>query len=368
VDDSEEPRRTVLFDVLRRAGAKFVEWEGWLWADHFGDPRREHHAVRRDVGVWDLSPLRKWELRGPDATHAADYIFTQDIRALEPGQLRYSPFCDRDGKMVGDATVFKVAEGWLWTFTARDGDGEHFREAGRGFDVAIQSITDELACLQVQGPAAREFLREFLPDIADLSYFRFWPEPVSVAGVPCWVARIGYSGELGYELFCHPCEADGLWDALVASGGMPYGLAAAETLRIEAGLILIGRDYFPHRSSPYDVSLDRLVRLEKDRFIGKGALEDIAASPPRRLITIVVEGNTAIPPTGTPITKEGRTVGVVTSSCWSPTFGAVLALGVVERAAAEEGSNVQIRASAENLSGTMRTAPMHDPKRTRTRS
>jgi aminomethyltransferase len=363
-----EPRRTVLFDVLRRAGAEFVEWEGCLWADHFGDPRREHNAVRRDVGVWDLSPLRKWEFRGPDAARAADYIFTQDISVLEPGQLRYSPFCDRDGNMVGDATVFKVAEGRLWTFTARDSDGEHFREAASGFDVAIRSITDELACLQVQGPGAREFLREFVRDIAHLSYFRFWPEPVSLADISCWVARIGYSGELGYELFCHSHEVEGLWDALLASRGMPYGLAAAETLRIEAGLILIGRDYLPHRSNPYDVSLDRLVHLEKHRFIGKEALEQIAASPPRRLITIVVESNTTIPPTGTPITKEGSTIGTVTSSCWSPTFGAILALGVVQRAAAEEGSSVQIWAPDENLSGTMRTAPMHDPKRTRTRS
>jgi aminomethyltransferase len=363
-----EPRRTVLFDVLRRAGAEFVEWEGWLWADHFGDPRREHHAVRRDVGVWDLSPLRKWEFRGPDAAHAADYIFTQDIGVLEPGQIRYAPFCDRDGRMVGDATVFKVAEGRLWTFTARDCDGEHFREAASGFDVAIQSITDELACLQVQGPGARELLREFVPDIAHLPYFRFWPEPVPLADASCWVARIGYSGELGYELFCPSRQVAGLWDALHASGGMPYGLAAAETLRIEAGLILIGRDYLPHRSSPYDVSLDRLVRLEKDRFIGKEALEKIAASPLRRLITIVVEGNTTMPPTGTPIAKDGRTIGIVTSSCWSPTFGAILALGVVERAAAEEGSRVQMRVSAANLSGTVRTTPMRDPERTRARS
>lgn len=354
--------------MLRRAGAEFVEWEGWLWADHFGDPRGEHHAVRRDVGVWDLSPLRKWEFRGPDAAHAADYIFTQDIRVLEPGQIRYSPFCDREGKMVGDATVFKVAEGRLWTFTARDCDGEHFHEAASGFDVAIESLTDELACLQVQGPGARDFLSEFVSDIPQLPYFRFWPEPVFLADISCWVARIGFSGELGYELFCPSCESEGLWNALLASRGMPYGLAAAETLRIEAGLILIGRDYLPHRSNPYDVSLDRLVRLEKDRFIGKEALERVAARPPRRLVTIVVESNTTIPPTGTPIAKEGSTVGMVTSSCWSPTFGAILALGVVERAAAEEGSSVQIRVAAEDLSGTMRMAPMHDPKRARTRA
>ncbi|HZI37030.1 MAG TPA: aminomethyltransferase family protein [Acidimicrobiia bacterium] len=364
-----EPRRTLLFDALRRAGAEFVEWEGCLWADHFGDPTREHHAVRQHVGLWDLSPLRKWEFRGPDALGAADNIFTQDLRHLEPGQIRYAPFCDGDGRMMGDATVFHVDEGRLWTFTARDEDGEHFRAAAKGFDVRVESITDEMTCLQVQGPGARDCLRRFVPDIGRLPYFRFWPEPVPLAGRSCRVARIGYSGELGYELFCPSAEAEGLWDHLLAAGGIPYGLAATETLRIEAGLILLGRDYVPHRSNPYDVSLDGLVRLEKGRFIGQEALRAIAANPPRRLITVLVEGNSdAVPPAGTPLQMEGGTVGMVTSSCWSPTFGAVLALGVVERRAAEEGGRVLLPAPTGEVPGTMKMAPMHDPERARARS
>ena len=366
---ASEPRRTLLFDALRRAGAEFVEWEGYFWADHFGDPTREHHAVRQHVGIWDLSPLRKWEFRGPDALAAADYIFTQDLRHLGLGQIRYAPFCDGDGSMMGDATVFHLGEDRLWTFTARDEDGDHFRAAVSGFDVAVVPITDELACLQVQGPGCRELLRPFLPDIGDLPYFRFWPEPVPVAGVLCRVARIGYSGELGYELFCRSGEAEGLWDALLASGGIPYGLAATETLRIEAGLILIGRDYVPHRSNPYDVSLDGLVRLGKGRFIGQEALRAIASSPPRCLITVLVEGDsTTIPPARTHIQMKGGTVGMVTSSCWSPTVGAVLALGVVDRSTAEEGRSVRLPVPGGELSGAMRMAPMHDPGRARATS
>ena len=361
-----EPRRTLLFDALRKAGAEFVEWEGCLWADHFGDPTGEHHAVRQHVGIWDLSPLRKWEFRGPEALCAADNIFTQDLRHLEPGQIRYAPFCDGEGKMMGDATVFHVGEGRLWSFTARDEDGEHFRAAAKEFGVAVESITDEMACLQVQGPGAREFLRPFVPDIGRLPYFRFWPEPVPIAGWPCWVARIGYSGELGYELFCRSVDSEGLWDQMLASGGIPYGLAATETLRIEAGLILLGRDYVPHRSSPYDVSLDGLVRLGKGRFIGQEALRAIAASPPRRLITVLVEGDSdVIPPAGTPIQRQGGPVGLVTSSCWSPTFAAVIALGVVERRAAEEGGRVSLPVRVGDLSGTMKMAPMYDPERAR---
>ena len=213
-----------------------------------------------------------------------------------------------------------------------------------------------------------------LADIGHLPYFRFWPEPVPLAGTSCWVARIGYSGELGYELFCPAPEAEALWRAVVAAGGTPYGLAATEMLRIEAGLILLGRDYLPHRSTPYDVSLDRLVRLEKGRFLGQEALRGIAGGPLRCLVTIVVDGNAdTIPPAGTPITtkgagKGGGAVGAVTSSCWSPTVGAVLALGVVDRSAAEEGSGVRLPVPAGDLSGTMKMAPVHDPERMRVRA
>jgi aminomethyltransferase len=344
---------------------ELVEWEGRLWANHYGDPVGEHHAVRQGAGIWDLSPLRKWEFEGPGALQAADYIFTQDLRHLAPGQIRYAPFCDGDGRMLGDGTVFLLGDGRLWIFTARDEDGEHLRAAASGFDVAIRSITDELACLQVQGPASRQLLEPFVPDIAALPYFRFWPEPICVAGRPCWIARIGFSGELGYELFCRSAESEGLWDALLAAGGNPYGLAAIETLRIEAGLILIGRDYLPERSSPYDVSLDHLVRLGKGRFVGQEALRAMAAHPPLRLITIVADGKLdTTPPAGTPIMRGDGVVGEVTSSCWSPTFEVALALAAVERPMAEEGCEVRLPA---NLTGTMRMAPMHDPHRARAR-
>jgi len=360
------PDRPLLPEVQRRAGAQFVEWEGRRWVDHFGDPRREHHGVRSEVGVWDLSPLRKWEFRGRRAVDAADHIFTHDIRALHPGEVRYSPFCDGGGRMVGDATVFKVGEERLWTFTARDADGDHFRAVAGAFGVTVHPRTDELACLQVQGPGSRTVLGAFVPDIGSLAYFRFRPEPVPVAGAACWVARVGYSGELGYELFCRPDEAGALWHALLGAGARPYGLAAADTLRIEAGLILIGREYVPHRTSPYDLSLDRLIRLDKDAFIGKAALQEHAAGARRCLVTAVADATTSVPPAGAPITTAGRAVGIVTSSCRSPTFDAVVALGVVDRTAAQDGRGVEILAPTETIVGAIRTAPMRDARRRRT--
>src|SRR5207302_3484494 len=130
-------------------------------------------------------------------------------------------------------------------------------------------------------------------DIRALGYFRFLPEQVRVGGVPAWVSRTGYSGELGYEIFCAPADAAALWSSLTAAGAVPYGLAAVETLRIESGLIFIGYDYFQHETSPYDMSLDKVIRLDTGDFNGKQALSETAKSPPRRLGTLAVEGQTA---------------------------------------------------------------------------
>ena len=169
---------------------------------------------------------------------------------LEVGQVRYGPFCDENGKMVGDGTVFKFADDHAWAITALDSDLDHIHEVVKGIDVAIEPVTEQLPHLQLQGPRSRELLAGLTDaDVAGLRYFRFWPDQVEVGGVPCWVSRTGYSGEVGYELFCTPERRRG------ARGPpsrepvrSPYGLAAVETIRIESGLIFIGYDYFQHET------------------------------------------------------------------------------------------------------------------------
>ena len=130
--------RTAFDEPQRGLGCEFMEWEGWLWPSHFGDPTAEHRAVRDGVGVWDASPLRKWDFRGPDALRAADRIFTNDILGLQVGQVRYAPFCDEHGKMVGDGTVFKFGDGHAWVVTALDSDLDHFLGVTAGLDVEIE--------------------------------------------------------------------------------------------------------------------------------------------------------------------------------------------------------------------------------------
>jgi aminomethyltransferase len=349
-------------------GVEFMDWEGWYWPSHFGDPVAEHRAVRERVGIWDESPLRKWDFRGPDALTAADRIFTNDMAGLEVGQVRYAPFCDEGGKMVGDGTVFKFAEDRAWVITALDSDLDHFRQVVGDLDVDMESITEQLPHVQLQGPRSRETLAAVTnADLHGLGYFRFWPEQVLVGSVSCWVSRTGYSGELGYELFCRPEGAEELWRTLTDAGATPYGLAAVETLRIESALIFIGYDYFQHETDPFDMSLDRLIRLQGGDFCGKPALEQTAKSPPRRMVTLVVDGE-AVPEYGAAVTKNGEPAGTLTSPCESPTLERVIGLAVLDSPLAREGETVEVALGDGTSKATVAGLPIYDPEKRRPRS
>jgi len=360
---------TTAFDgVQRRLGCEFMDWEGWTWPSHFGDAVAEHHAVRTAVGVWDASPLRKWTFHGKDALRAADRIFTNDMLGLEVGQIRYAPFCDEQGKMVGDGTVFKFAEDACEAVTALDSDLDHFLEVTSGLDVAIENVTGRHPHVQLQGPRSRDLLAGLTDaDVAGLPYFRFFPEPVRVGGVPCHVSRTGYSGELGYEIFCAPEHAEELWGALTGAGATPYGLSAVETIRIESGLIFIGYDYFAHETDPFDMSLDKLIRFDTGDFHGKQALQRTAAAPPRRLITLAVEGGD-VPEYGAAVTVAGEPAGTLTSPCESPTLARVIGLACLETRFAAPGTAVEVALGDGTVPAVARPLSIYDPVKARPRS
>jgi aminomethyltransferase len=363
---SEDIIRTAFDRPQRALGGDLVDWEGWYWPNHFGDPIAEHHAIRNDVGVWDASPLRKWSFEGPDALRAVDLIFTNDMQNLEIGQVRYAPFCDENGKMVGDGTVFRTPDGRAIAVTALDSDLEHFRSVVGGLDVEITPRTKDRPQLGINGPRSRELLQSLTDaDVSSLRYFRFIPEFTDVGGVPCYVSRTGYSGELGYELLCSPDGAEQLWHAVVGAGAKPYGLAAVETIRIESGLIFIGYDYFQHETSPYDMGLDKLIRLDKE-FCGRDALAAETASPPNRFVTLVVDG--PVPEYGAAVTKDGDQVGTLTSPCESPTLGKVIGLTVLRSDLAREGESVEVAVEGETAPATVAAMPVYDTEKKRPRA
>jgi aminomethyltransferase len=375
---AENLKRTAFDPAVREATASWTDWEGWAWAADFGDPVAEHQATRTACNLWDESPLRKWDLRGPDAIALADALFTNDMSALEIGQVRYGAICDEQGKMIMDGTVFRLGDDHCLSITSYDSDLEWFRKvaADRGLDVQVQDRTAEMPHLQVQGPKARDVLRPIVEgvDIDSLRYFRFVTDGVRVGGVPCWVSRTGYSGELGFELYCSPEDARTLWDAVIEAGrphGLePIGLSAIETLRIESGLLFPDIDYFPHQTDPYEVRLDNVVKLDtQSDFVGRDALRAIAAEgTPRLLVTLRIEGD-EVPEYGAAVTVDGSDVGIVRSPCQSPTFDmAVIAMAIVDRSLAETGQRVDVALGDGTVAATVDTLPLYDTEKRRPRS
>jgi aminomethyltransferase len=370
-------QRSAFYDVQDQLGAEWTDWEGWAWADHFGDPEAEHRATREDSNIWDESPLRKWDMKGPDALKLADVLFTNDMAALDAGQVRYGAICDENGQMIMDGTIFKYADDHCFSITSYDSDLEWFRKVAsdRGLDVQVEDVTAAMPHLQVQGPKSRDVLAPITEgtDLTELRYFRFLPEEVTVGGVPCMVSRTGYSGELGYELYCKPENAADLWNAVLEVGrpqGMvPIGLSAIETIRIESGLLFPDVDYFQHKTDPFEVRLDKLVKLDKPgEFIGKEALERIAEEgTPRLLTTLRIEGD-EVPEYGAAVTRDGEEVGIVRSPAKSPTFGEVLAMAAIDRELDSEGTGVEVALGDGTVSATVAPFPYYDTQKSRPRS
>src|SRR5919201_301214 len=335
----QEPIKSAFHDVIASQGGSHVEDGGWMWADGFGDVQKEYAAVRDDVGVWDVSPLNKWDFRGPDALRAAQYLFSNDAVGLAPGQARYGAFLDDEGLMVDDGTVFNTGrDGHCWVMTnGKDHDGYFGAMLGR-FDVETEWIAPKMPHLGVIGPRSRELVQKLTDaDVAQLRYFRF------------------------------PADATELWNAVVGAGATPFGAEAIEILRIEAGLIVTDYDYEAHQRTPYDFNLDRFVALDKDvEFAGKERLREIAANPPNRLVTLKVEGET-LPEYGATVTKDGDEVGVLTSPTESPRYGKI-GIAIVRSGHAAPEGQLEVAAGEGTAPATVDVLPIYDTNKQRPRA
>ena len=368
MDTTSETIRSPFYAAQEALGATFMEEGGWYWTEGFGDLGAEYRAVREDLGLWDVSPLVKWEFKGRDALEAAARLHTNNIRGLKTGRVHYGAFCDADGLMVDDGTVFKFSDEHVWVMTnAREHD-EHFAEVTRGLDVHIEFIGRELPHLGLQGPRATAALAPHCSvDISNLRYFHFVPDEVTVGGVACWLSRTGFGGELGYELFCRPENGESLWEAVMEKvKPTPFGVEAIEVLRIEAGLVITDYDYQAHERSPYDFSFDRLVHFGEGDFVGKEKLRHVAAAPPRRFKTLRVEGD-VLPGYGAEVLHDGLEVGVLTSPTQSPRFGPI-GLAVLDSKHSDNGTALDVALPNGTLArATVDFLSIFDPEKKRPR-
>jgi aminomethyltransferase len=363
----------------------FVEYRGY-WLPHCFNNEgaiAEYWACREKVAVMDLSPLRKWEVLGPDAEALMQKTVTRDIRKLSVGQVVYTALCNETGGMIDDATVFRLGENNFRFVGGDEYDGVWLRDVAEReqLKVWVKPSTDQLHNLAVQGPDSREALKEIVwtpptqPSLEELKWFRFLVGRIMTHdGIPIIVSRTGYTGELGYEVWCHPSDGPALWDAIQKAGEpygiKPLGLAALDMLRIESGLIFAGYE-FDDQVDPFEAGIGFAVALGTDEdFIGRDALLERKAHPQRRLVGLELTGNETAGH-GDPVYVGRQRVGVVTSGTRSPTLKRSIALARNAVQYAEIGTEVEIGkldGLQKRIAAKVVRFPFYDPDKTRPRS
>jgi aminomethyltransferase len=337
-------RRTPLTGIHAGLGATLTDFAGWLMPLRYGSETAEHNAVRSAAGLFDLSHMGELAVTGPGAADALDYALTGNLGGLAPGRARYTVICADDGGVLDDLVVYRLAaEDFLVVANAANAPAVFALLSDRAakMDAVVTDRGDDYALIAIQGPRSAAILGPLTDaDLAQVKYYASYP--ATVAGASVLLARTGYTGEDGFEIFAPPGDAAAIWTALSAAGAehglVPAGLAARDTLRLEAGMALYGNELGPD-VTPYDAGLDRLVRLDKaGDFVGRAALAARAqAAPQRRLVGLVGESR-RVPRHGYGVLWDGMPVGAVTSGAPSPTLGVPIAMAYITPAAADEAA------------------------------
>ena len=341
-------RHTPLHASHLALGARMVPYAGFEMPVQYTSIIEENRTVRSAVGLFDLSHMGELHLSGPEALAFARYAVVSDPGLLEPGQAQYSMLCAADGGVIDDLIVYRVDDGYLVVCNAANHDAvlaqlESLRAHG-DFDVTLDDRSDETALVAPQGPRAAELLGRLTDlDLATLGNYRSLSG--RVAGIECLVARTGYTGEDGFELFCAARRVPRLWDALMASGAdlglRPCGLGSRDTLRLEEGMPLYGNE-LDRTVNPYEANLGRVVKMEKGEFVGRAALAAVQQTGPRRRLVGLVMRDDAIARHGYPVLVDGEEVGSVTSGTLSPTLGARIAMAYLPAVDANVGGAVEV--------------------------
>jgi aminomethyltransferase len=348
------------------------------WMDLFGywapsvvtDTEEEYRAVREAAGLMDFTMLRKVDIDGPGALDLVSSIVTRDLSKLTPGRIAYGALTDEHGKMVDDCTSMMRSADSVRFCGANDRDYEIFSAAAEGSDIVVRELTDAMPHLCLQGPRSREILQGLTE--ADLSnavfpYYTF-REDVEIAGVPVFMTRLGYTAELGYELWVERARAFDLWDALLEAGepqGMKViGMVALDLFRIEGGFIIGGVEY-DATVSPYECGLGWSVDLDKGEFQGRDALARDKDATRLRLTSVVLEsgGDEA---SGAPLWVSDEEVGLVTQAVVSPFLsGRTLGLAKIRKDLSQPGQSVVAQVGEDQVAGEVVDHPVYDKERKR---
>jgi len=354
-------KKTPIYAEHVRLGARLVPFAGYEMPVQYTGIVDEHTAVRTAAGAFDVSHMGRLRLVGEHAVAVVDYLVTNDVKKLVDGQALYTCCCNAKGTILDDLIIYRATQERVHVVcnaSNRDKIVAHFSKAAENH-CEFQDDSDQTALIALQGPRAFDVLDALgSKELRALKSFH-WRENVAASGFTCSVARTGYTGEDGVEIFCRAEDAAALWRKLVENGAKPIGLGARDTLRLEARLSLYGND-IDLTTNPIEAGLGWVVKLDKGDFVGREALVAVKAAPlPRKLVGFEVTGR-GIARHGYPLRdNDGREVGVCTSGAPGPTVGKNIGLGYLPTAMTQVGTKFLVDCRGKNVEAVVVPVPFY---------
>lgn len=354
-----DPKHTALHEEHAALGAVFTDFGGWDMPLRYGSELAEHRAVRAAAGLFDLSHMGEIWVEGPDAATFLNTALVGNLAVIAVGKAKYSLICAEDGGIIDDLISYRRADD-RYLVVPNAGNAavvaEALRERSRGFDVTVSDVSAETSLIAVQGPQAVAILHTVMDDsqhslVTDMKYYS--ADEATVAAIDVLLARTGYTGEDGFELYVPNSQAAELWRALLdagsAHGMIPAGLASRDSLRLEAGMPLYGNE-LSRDTNPFEAGLGPVVSFKKEEpFVGRAALEAVREAGPQRVLVGLRGDGRRAARSGYALLSQGETVGEITSGLPSPTLGYPIAIAYVRPELAAPGTklDVDLRGKAE---------------------
>jgi aminomethyltransferase len=354
-------KRTAFYDIHKKLGAKIVPFAGYEMPVQYPEGiTAEHLAVRKQCGLFDVSHMGEFMVRGPQAVEFVSYVTTNDVAGLAIGQVHYSTILNERGTIEDDCLVYRFADHIMMVVNASNAakDFKHISKYLPKFKATLEDVSDEMSLLALQGPKAASILQPLTQtDLSSIKYYHF--AEGQVAGMPSIISRTGYTGEDGFELYFDNKYAEKMWDALMKTGQVsPAGLGARDSLRLEMGMALYGND-INDSLTPLEGNLAWLVKLKKGDFVGKAALEKQKGEGiPKKLIGFTLPEKN-YPRHGYPVFYNGQPSGEVMSGTVSPSLGIPIGTAYLPTAAAKEGTTFEVEIRGKRVPATVVKMPFY---------
>ncbi|MED4070529.1 glycine cleavage system aminomethyltransferase GcvT [Priestia endophytica] len=361
-------KKTPLYDIHSKLGAKMIDFGGWSMPVQFSSIKEEHIAVRTKCGLFDVSHMGEFKVEGKGSLDYLQKLMTNDVSALSPGKAQYTAMCYEDGGIVDDLLVYQLSLNSYFVVVNASNIEKDFdwMKAHLTPDVTLTNVSEEIALIALQGPSSEEVLSKLTShDLSKISFFNF-QNSVSVNGVEVLISRTGYTGEDGFEIYCQKEHASFLWETILRAGRdeglLPCGLGARDTLRFEAALPLYGQE-LSHDINPYEAGIGFAVKLNKSSFIGKEVLVKQKETGVKRKLVGLEMIERGIPRYGYRVFVDGKEVGKVTTGTQSPTLKKNIGLALINEEYTSLASEVFVEIRNKFVKASIIKTPFYKRKK-----